>query len=748
VPRKDGERREPDDISHTPTTKTIAATSNVAAMSLSPHRPSATRRPSLSDGSADCTTVSGVSGLGVLRHLDRTRSVAAGSIVLVIALQLIWFPVPLGSWIRGGVLGLLTAMIAIGMALIYRANRVINFAQADLGAVPTSFAAAFILFWGWPYLIGLGVGLLMAALLGVVVEMAIIRRFRHAPRLVLTVATLGVTQLMVFLGILVPRWWGRNLASERITPPLDWKLTIDGFILNANDLIALVVAPITMIAVALFLSRTQLGLAVRASAERSERAAMLGIPVTRINTVVWGLAAMLAYLALFLRSGIIGVPLGSAVAVGTLLQVLAALVVGRFERLGLVATMAVALGILEAGVRWNADSPFVAYPIMAAVMFVVLLLQRPGSSRRDADTTSSWRGAEEVRPLDAEVLADGWVSTLRVGLLAMVVLGVVLLPVLLTVDYVLKATALVAFAIIGISLVVLTGWAGQVSLGQMGVVGVGAAVSATCTTRWNVDLSLALVLGGIAGGVAAFCVGLPSLRLRGLYLAVTTFAFGLTVEYWLLSDRFFSWFPSSDRRFERPPLFGRIDISTPTRYYAYSVTVLVLVLFSVRGVRRSRTGRTIVAVRENERTAQSFSVAPVRSTLTAFVVSGVVAGIGGALFVHLNQSFVVTSYGSGESFAVFTSAVIGGLGSLGGALLGALYLRGTRWFITAPEWQILSSGVGVLVVLLVLPGGLGSLWVRIRDWTVRRITTRTGASGQAATVVGTADPLPLVEEVV
>ena len=91
--------------------------------------------------------------------------------------------------------------------------------------MPTAFAAAFILFWGWPYLLGLGVGLLLAVVLGSVVELAVVRRFRHSPRLVLTVATLGISQLLVVLSILVPRWWGRNLASERITPPLDWKLT-------------------------------------------------------------------------------------------------------------------------------------------------------------------------------------------------------------------------------------------------------------------------------------------------------------------------------------------------------------------------------------------------------------------------------------------------------------------------------------------------------------------------------------------
>lgn len=656
------------------------------------------------------------------RHVDATWIVAAATIAGLFALQLVKFGLPLGLWVRGVVLGSLNAMLAIGMALVYRANRVVNFAQADLGAVPTGFAAAFILFWGWPYLVGLGAGLVMAAVFGVVVEFALIRRFRNSPRLVVTVATLGITQLLVALGILVPRWWGRNLASERIAPPLDWKLTIGPFILNANDLIALVVAPLAIAFVAWFLSGSRLGTAIRASAERSDRASMLGIPVYRLNTVVWGIAAMLSFLALYLRAGIIGVPLGYAAGLPSLLQALAAMVIGRLERLPTIALAAVALGVLEFGVRFNADTPFAAYPIMAGAMFVVLLVQRGSVLRRDVDASSSWRGAEEVRPLPAEVAANPWVATVRWTLLAAVGGFVVLFPSLFGVDYVIKASAVLAFALIGLSLVVLTGWAGQISLGQMAIVGIGAAVSAMCTSRWNVDLSLGLLIGGAAGGVAALAVGIPALRLRGLYLAVTTFALGLATEYWLLSERFFGWFPRASRRFERPPLFGRIRVDTPTRYYAYSVVVLALVYLAVRGIRRSRTGRVIVAMRENERAVQSYSVGVVRAKLTAFVISGVVAGIGGALFAHLNQAFSVTSYTTGASFDVFTSAVVGGLGSLGGAFLGALYLRGTRWFITSPEWQLLSSGFGVLAVLLVLPGGLGGLWVRLRDHAVRLLT--------------------------
>ena len=677
-------------------------------------------------------TVTSMRRMGVLSNGDRRRLVAAASVVAVLAIQFLFFPMPFGNWVRGGVLGLLNAMLAMGMALIYRANRVVNFAQGDLGSVPTAFAAAFILFWGWPYLLGLGAGVVLAVVLGVVVEVGIVRRFRSSPRLVMTVATLGLSQLMVVLSILVPRWWGKNLASQRIAPPLDWKLTIGTFILNGNDMIAMVVAPASMLGIAWFLTRSRLGLAVRASAERTDRAAMLGIPVARINTLVWVLATVLAFVALFLKSGITGVPLGYAVGLPTLLQALAALVIGRFERLPTIVTMAFALGVLESGAQWNADSPLLAYPIMAGVMFVVLLVQRSSTNRRDLDATSSWRGADEVRPLPSAVLGHPWISTIRWTLVATAAMGVVLVPIVLPVDYVLKAGALISFVIIGISLVVLTGWAGQLSLGQMGIVAIGAAVSATCTSRWNVDLSLALVIGGLAGGVAAFAVGIPALRLRGLYLAVTTFAFGLAVSTWLLNDRFFGWFPRRDHRFDRLPLFGRIDVSTPTRFYVYSLVVLALVFAAVRGIRRSRTGRVIIALRENERAAQSFSVAPVRAKLTAFVISGVIAGVGGALYAHGSQSFVVTSYGTEESFAVFTSAVIGGLGSLGGAFLGALYLRGTRWFITSQVWQLLSTGFGVLFVLLVLPAGLGGLWVKLRDVVVRQVLRRTPLADDAA----------------
>jgi len=659
----------------------------------------------------------------------RSIELLAPAVGLVVV-QLVWFGMPMGAWIRGVILGLLTALLAVGMALVYRANRVVNFAQADLGFVPASLAVGLIVFSGLPYLFGFGVGMAAAVALGAVVELAFVRRFSRASRLVLTVATIGITQLLAVLGLLIPRMWDRSAASQRIDAPVDWKLTVGTFILSANDLIALVVAPAAMVAVAVFLGTTRLGTAIRGSAERSERALMLGIPVAWLSTLVWAIAAALSFLALFLRAGILGLPLGSALSLTTLVIALAALVIGRLRHLPTVAAAAVALGVLEYGVAWNASSPLLVTPIVGGAVLVALLLQRRQYSRADQDETAAWRLADEIRPLAPRVMRLPLVRAMRWGTAGLVLLGLALIPLLLRTDQIIKANAVAVFAIIGLSLVVLSGWAGQISLGQMAFVGIGAAVSGKCTLTWNVDLSLALLIGGVAGAAAAFVVGLPALRLRGLYLAVTTLVFGLAVTSWLLNDRFFDWIPRE--RLERPPLFGRISVDTPTRYYVYSLIVLGLLFLALRGVRHSRTGRAIVALRENERAAQAYSIAPVPAKLTAFTISGAVAGVAGGLFVHLSQSFDLTSYGAGDSIDVFTASVVGGLGSLFGGVLGAVFLRGSQWFITAAEWRLLSSALGVLLVLLILPGGLASLVIRIRDRLVSLIVAREPAGDDRA----------------
>jgi branched-chain amino acid transport system permease protein len=665
-----------------------------------------------------------------------------GPALAILALQVVAFPMPGGVYVLGAIVGLLGALVAVGMALIYRANRILNFAQSDLGAVPTVLAAYLVAFSGLNYLLSVTLGLLAAVTLGAAVELLVIRRFFRASRLILTVATIGLSQLLTVAALLLPSVWGERPSTQQIDVPFTATFTVDPIIFNADHLVALIVAPLALVAVAVFLRSSAYGIAVRASAERADRASLLGIPVRRIQTLVWAIAALLSFVGVFLRAGIVGLPVVTSLSAGALLFALAAVMLGRLTDLPAIALSAVALGILEQGVVWNNPrSPEMVYPIVAGVILVALLVRRRGAARTEHDGASSWQTADEVRPIPRELRGVGEVRTVVWGGGIALVAAVVALPLWLGPGDTLKASAVAVFAIIALSIVVLTGWAGQVSLGQMSFAAVGGAVAGHVTSELGFDLAIALVAGGIAGALVAVVVGLPALRLRGLFLAVTTLAFALATSTWLLNGKHFGWVPRN--RVERDTIFGAIDLSAQRSMYWLCVVCLGLALLAVRGIRRSRTGRVLLSQRENERGAQAFGINVTRAKLTAFALSGFLAAFAGGLLVHLQQQYSDLLFSPAESLNVFTSAVVGGLGSMTGALLGALYLQGGKWFLPA-NWQLLPSAVGVLVVLMVLPGGLGGLVFRVRDLWLRSVARRHGIIVPSLLADVRQDPEPLV----
>jgi branched-chain amino acid transport system permease protein len=286
-----------------------------------------------------------------------------------------------------------------------------------------------------------------------------------------------------------------------------------------------------------------------------------------------------------------------------------------------------------------------------------------------------------------------------------------------------KAATVACFCLITLSVVVLTGWAGQVSLGQMSFVAVGAVAGAVAVSTWHWDLSLAMLLAGACGAVAAVLVGLPALRLRGPYLAVATLAFALATTGYLLNRNTISWIPTG--RIERPQLLASIGLGSEGRMYAVCAVVALLGLLAVQGIRNSHTGRMLRAVRGNERAAQAYGVRLFRAKLTAFAISGFLAGVAGCLLTMISQQYSETPYGADQSVAVFTAAVVGGVGSIAGAVIGAIFAKGGTWFLP-PEWQLLPSAVGVLGVLMLLPGGLADVGFRTRDVLARKLAIRRG----------------------
>jgi branched-chain amino acid transport system permease protein len=654
-----------------------------------------------------------------------------GPAVVIVALQaVIWQP-PGRVYVSGLVFGLLGALVALGMALVYRANRILSFAQADLGVAPAIFGISFLAFWGWSWWLAATIGLVSAFLLGAVVEFVIIRRFFRSPRLILTVATIGVAQLLALVAVLIPRLWGEDPTSRLLTPPFDWGFSVGEVRYGAGSVMALVIAPLVMVALAVFLRSTSVGIAVRATAERADRAASLGIPVMGLQTLVWSLAAALSFVGVFLKANIVALPLVSTISFVTLLAALAALMLGRLTNLPAVAVSAVALGILEQSVIYATSDDALVGPVLGVVIIVALLLRRRTTSRASADDTSSWQSADAMRPIPHELRRVPEVAFARVLVPAVVVGAAVLLPTLLGSGDQARASAVVVIALVCLSIVVLTGWAGQVSLGQMSFVGIGAAVGALATAEWGLDLAAGMVVSGLAGSAAAVVVGLPALRLRGLYLAVVTLGFALATSSYLLSRRYFDWIPRD--RLERPLLFGSIDVSSELGLYWLCLATLVAAIVAVRGIRSSRIGRSLVAVRDNERGAQAYGIDLTRAKLGAFALSGFLAATAGYLSVQLTQQFDEFAYTPADSIAVFTAAVVGGLGAPLGAVLGAVFLQGGDYFLPSASgsgqtaaiiWDLLPTSLGVLLVLLAFPSGLGGLVIKVRDIALRRVARR------------------------
>lgn len=654
------------------------------------------------------------------------------AVVFVVAQRLL-FPAPLGVLVQGLVLGGLTALIAFGIALVHRAEGIVNFAQGDLGGLPASLAVLLILVTGVPYGLAVGAGLIGAVILGALVHFLVIRRFATAPRLILTVATVFLAQVLAAGEVVLPRAFNVTGVPQSFPSPFDFSFSIGRVVFSGNEVVAMAAIPLVLAGLAAFLRYTALGTAVRASAENPERAALLGVPVERVRATVWILAAVLSTLAIFLRAGVVGLPIGRVLGPTILLRALAGAVVGRMEHLPVILVASLGLGMLESAVIWDTGRALLVPPVLFVVLLVALLGQRrdPRAQGRAAGLgRSSWPAVRVVRPVPRVLARLPEVRLARVAVVAVPVAILALLPLVLPESRLNLLARVAILAVVGVSLVVLTGWSGQVSLGQMAFVGIGAAVAGAATANLGWDLSLALLAAGGVGAAAATVIGLPALRIPGLLFAVTTLALAMATSTWFLNAEFMGWLPTG--RIERPALFGRVAISSETAYYYVALGGLALALVVARNLRRARTGRVLIGTRDNEAAAAAFGVNATRAKLTAFAVSGFLAAFAGGLYVHHQQSLGITSYQPEESLRVFAMVVIGGLGSLPGALVGAAYVQGLDSFraefprTLQPFVALLGTGLGGLVVLTILPGGLGGLVYTGRDRALRWVARRRG----------------------
>ena len=647
------------------------------------------------------------------------RGVAAAAVVVAwIALGAV-APngLPLGVALLGVVLGALSGLTAMGLVLIYRASRVVNFAQAEFGGLATTVAVVLTNGTGLPLWAGMLLGLVAAMVTGLITHEVVVRRLFRAPRLILTVATIGVAQLVAAGEIYLPHVYTQLRPLDTFHTHLPLHFWLGPIHFGSDSVLVLIVVPLMLGVLGLFLTRSDIGTAVRAAAEAPDRALLLGIPVRRLSLLAWMLAAGLSGVGSMLSAPVVGPQIGVASGPLVLLAPLVAAVIARMESLPVALGAGIGLGILQQSIFWNYPSSSTVDVVFFLIVLVAMLAQRRRLSRQDEGALGDHVAVREVRPIPNPLLRLPEVRAARIGggvFLALVVVGV---PLLVSDPHRGLLAYVAIYCIVAASLVVLTGWSGQISLGQFAFVGLGAGMTGALLVHANTDMFLALLISAALGGGTAVVVGIPALRIRGLFLAVTTLAFGVPVSTFLLNSAHVAWL--SPDTVPRPLLLSRFSLDDPLTFCYLCIAVAVAAVLLARNFRNGRVGRVVVAVRDNERAASMFGIEPVRAKLTAFAFSGALAGAAGALYVVALRGIPFSGFDPEQSLVVFTMVIIGGAASLPGALLGAVYVESAQYFLTGAA-QLLATGAGLLVLVLFVPGGLGQLAFALRDrWLIR-----------------------------
>jgi ABC-type branched-subunit amino acid transport system ATPase component/ABC-type branched-subunit amino acid transport system permease subunit len=661
-----------------------------------------------------------------VNHRRAPLTVAAAAVAVAVVLPSVLRPddYPLGVTLQGALLGAGTGLMAVGLVLTYRSTRIINFAHGAMGTFAGGIAVGLKVGRGVPWALAAPLGVLLGVVVGALVERLVIRRFAEAPRLVLTVATIGLAQLLGGAAILIPGWFDLPTVVPGFSTTLsDTQIDLDPVRFDGNDLVYPVVIPLVLAGLSWFLLRTEAGTAVRGMAENMDRARLLGIPVNRLSLLLWSIAGGLSALTMVLQAPNRGIPLDVAAGPQFLLAALAAAVVSGLSSLSGAFVAGVGLGVLDQLVQWRLSDRVEVTPVVFLVVIVVaLLLRRRTTSRALLAEESSWAplGVPRKLPPALRRLPSIRVAKLLFG--ALVVATAVGLPQFGSDYQINQGTIALTYCMAALSLVVLTGWGGVVSLGQFALVGVGGVTAANLIADSDMDLAVVLPASALAGGLVALVVGVPALRVSGQMLAVTTMAFAVAMElYFLNPANYPAWLPND---VTRPEPLGLVDLSEERWLYGLALVLVVIVAGLTANLRRGRPGRTISATRDNERGAAAVGINPVETRLAAFVFAGMFAGLAGAIHAVTLQGLSLRTYPTSTSLLLFSMVVIGGAASIGGALSGVLLVQLLGYFF--PRYQVLFAGVGLLVILMLVPGGLGQAVEGVRDRIANRAARRRG----------------------
>ncbi len=633
--------------------------------------------------------------------------------------------------VLGAIVGMAYGILAVGLVLVYRSNRIVNFAHGEIGAFAAALLGLAVRQWGVPYWVAFPLALLVGAAIGAASEVVVVRRLRRAPLVMTMVATLGLAQFLLLFALVV----NSQATAGGLFPQPPWFPEFDvGALLVTRPYSAiLLLTPVLVLALALGLRRTRLGLGIRAASASRDLARLAGISADGMSMTSWAIAGAVAAFTAVLVVPTLGFAGGQVLGPSLLLRALAAAVIARMVNLPVAFLAGIGIGVVEQLLLWNYPRGGTVEFAIFVILLVALLLQRR-QRVREAAAESAWVNVQPWPPI-RDALRNVWAIRNLGWLVAVAALvAALLLPMFVTSATTIVLVSILTFSLVGLSVGVVTGLAGQLTLGQFAIAGVGATASYAVTDATG-NFFLGFLGAALAAGAVSLALALPALRIRGLMLAVTTLGFALASQAWLFRQ---SWMLGPGVTPGRP-VIGSLALDSSKEYYFFALGVLLIGFWLARNIWASGIGRRLRAVRDNEDGARAFTVRVTAVKVQGFVLAGVLAGLGGAAYGHSFTRLASTAFPVEASIDVAAMTVLGGIGVLAGPLLGALYIVGVPRFLPLDNAGLAATALGWLVLILYFPGGIAQLLAPLR---ARVIGVLARARGIEATAPERAGPVP------
>jgi sulfate-transporting ATPase len=611
--------------------------------------------------------------------------------------------------------GAVYAVTALGIVLVYRGSGVVNFAHGAIGMV-----GAFVFYdlredgtdtWlAWVVAIALGM------VLGAGINLVLMRLLRRAPVISRLIATLGVFTVLFAWQHDEHGDTGKIVAKLL---PVDAVEVLPDISIGKDRLILLAFGIVVTVVLTLVYRFTKFGLATSAVAESRRATAAQGISPDVVATANWMCGSALAVAAAVLVVNITGLQVTGLTLL--IVPALAAALVGGFRSFPLTLLGGLLIGVLQAEVSWlqtylteQRGEPVTLAGWAESVPFLLIILVLVAFGR--------------ALPLRGELLArPPEIGTGRVRptvVVPVVIGGVLLVSMAFSTNVVESVTTSAALGSIVLSLVVVTGYTGQLSLAQFALAGMGAWIAAALVANEGFSFELAVLCGVLGAIPVGVLVGLPSLRTRGVNLAVATLGLALVIQAQVLANSARTG-GLEGLTIGTPSLFG-LDLDSlhhPERYALFAAGCFLVLALMVTNLRRGRAGGRLVAVRSNERAAAALGISVFGAKLYAFGVAAAIAAVGGIVIIFRNPTAVfIPEFSVFQSIFVVVYAVIGGVGYVLGAVIGGIFSPGG--FSTKlmggnlpGDEQRVYLGIILLLVLVLRPNGVAS----IADWVTRRL---------------------------